>query len=164
MEIRPASSAEFPLLREVERASGEPFREYGMPEIADDEPMPEAELARLRVWVAADPGPVAWIGVAELDGAAHVAQVSVHPSHARRGIGARLLDHVEEWAARRGLSGLTLTTFRDIPWNEPYYRRLGFTEVTEPPPGLRAVVAAEAAHGLDPAKRICLRRPLRRPS
>ncbi|MFI9008036.1 GNAT family N-acetyltransferase [Actinosynnema sp. NPDC053489] len=163
MDLRPARPDELPLLPPIERASGEPFRDHGMPEIADDEPMPLSTLARLHVWVAADPRPVAWIAVEPVDGAAHVEQVCVHPDHARRGIGAALLDHVGRWAAARGLTALTLTTFRDIPWNGPYYRRLGFHEVVDPSPGLAAVVAAEAARGLDPATRVCLRRPLPRP-
>ncbi|MFE2754192.1 GNAT family N-acetyltransferase [Actinosynnema sp. NPDC059335] len=159
MEIRTARPDDLPLLPPIERASGEPFRDIGMPEIADDDPMPLDALRRLHVWVAADPHPVAWAAVRELDGAAHVEQISVHPDHARRGIGAALLDHVGHWAAARGLTALTLTTFRDVPWNAPYYRRLGFDEVAEPSPGLAAVVAAEAARGLDPAGRVCLRRP-----
>ncbi|ROP41605.1 GNAT family N-acetyltransferase [Saccharothrix texasensis] len=163
MDFRPALPDELPLLPPIERACGEPFRDFGMPEIADDDPMPVSALARLHVWVAADPDPVAWIAVEVLteDRAAHVEQVCVHPDHARRGIGAALLDHVERWAAARGLAALTLTTFRDIPWNAPYYRRLGFREVAVLSPGLTAVVAAEAARGLDPATRVCLRRPLR---
>ena len=80
--------------------------------------------------------------------------------HARRGIGAALLDHVGRWAVSRGLDALTLTTFRDIPWNAPYYHRLGFHEVVDLSPGLAAVVAAAAARGLDPATRVCLRRAL----
>ncbi|MDQ2585566.1 GNAT family N-acetyltransferase [Saccharothrix yanglingensis] len=162
MDIRPARPDELPLLPEVERASGEPFRDHGMPEVADDDPMPLSTLEHLRVWVAVDPHPVAWVAVAEVEGAAHVEQVSVYPGHARRGIGAALLDEVGRWAAERGLTALTLTTFRDIPWNAPYYRRLGFREVTDPSPGLRAVVAAEAARGLDPDTRVCLHRPLGR--
>ncbi|MEU4804464.1 GNAT family N-acetyltransferase [Actinosynnema sp. NPDC023587] len=158
MDIRPARPDEFPLLQRIEDASGAPFRDFGMPEIADDDHLPLDELARSHVWVAADPGPVAWIAVVELDGHAHVEQVSVHPDHARRGIGARLLDHVQEWAAGRGLAGLTLTTFRDIPWNAPYYERLGFREVAELSPALAAVVAEEARRGLDPVKRVCLHR------
>lgn len=162
MHLRPARPDELPLLPPIERASGEPFRDFGMPGIADDDPLPLSALRHLRVWVAADPHPVAWVAVQEVDGAAHVEQISVHPDHARRGIGAALLDHVGGWAAARGLSALTLTTFRDIPWNGPYYLRLGFTEVADPSPGLRAVVAAETARGLDPAARVCLSRPSRR--
>ncbi|RKT56271.1 GNAT family N-acetyltransferase [Saccharothrix australiensis] len=158
MQIRPALPAEFPTLQAIEVASGEPFRAHGMPDIADDDPMPLDVLRGLHVWVAADPEPVAWIAAEPVDGYAHVEQVSVHPDHARRGIGAALLDHVQDWAAARGLRGLTLTTFRAIPWNAPYYERLGFREVAEPTPGLAAIVAAEAARGLDPAERVCLRR------
>lgn len=161
MDIRTARPDELALLPAVERASGEPFRDFGMPGIADDDPMPLEVLRRLHVWVAGDPHPVGWVAVEVVDGAAHVEQISVHPDHARRGIGAALLDHVERWAATRDLEGLTLTTFRDIPWNGPYYRRLGFAEVTDPSPGLRAMVAAEAARGLDPATRVCMNRPLR---
>ncbi|MBW4721226.1 GNAT family N-acetyltransferase [Saccharothrix sp. SC076] len=127
-----------------------------MPEIADDDPMSVDVMRGLHVWVAADPGPVAWIAAEPVAGFAHVEQVSVHPDHARRGIGAALLDHVESWARERGLAGLTLTTFRDIPWNAPYYRRLGFTDVDEPSPALAAIVAEEAARGLDPARRVCM--------
>lgn len=162
MDIRTARPDELPLLPGIERASGEPFRDVGMPEIADDDPMPLETLRRLHVWVAADPHPVAWVAVEVVDGAAHVEQISVHPDHARRGIGAALLDHVGQWAAGQRLDALTLTTFRDVPWNGPYYRRLGFEEVTDLPPGLRAVVEAETARGLDPATRLCLRRPLDR--
>ncbi len=158
MDIRPARTDEFPLLQDIETASGEPFRAFGMADIADDDPMPLDVLRGLHVWVAADPDPVAWVAAEPVDGYAHIEQVSVHPDHAHPGIGARLLDHVDRWAAGRGLRGLTLTTFRDIPWNAPYYERLGFQEVTSPTPALRAIVEAEAARGLDPARRVCLRR------
>ncbi|NUT97900.1 MAG: GNAT family N-acetyltransferase [Saccharothrix sp.] len=161
MHLRPARPDELPLLQEIENASGEPFRDIGMPEIADDDPMPLDALRHAHVWVAADPDPVAWVAAVEVDGHAHVEQISVHPDHARRGIGAALLDHVETWATARGLAGLTLTTFRDVPWNAPYYERLGFREVTALSPGLAEIVATEAARGLDPATRVCLKRGLR---
>ncbi len=47
-----------------------------------------------------------------------------------------------------------LTTFRDVPWNMPFYARLGFDEVApnELTPALRAVLADEARRGLDPAR------------
>jgi GNAT superfamily N-acetyltransferase len=166
VEIRTARPDELVGLQQIENASGELFREIGMPEIADDDPLPLHVLAHLQalgqVWVATDPEPVAWIAVEEVDGCAHVEQVSVHPDHARHGVGRRLIDHVDTWSSARGLAALTLTTFRHVPWNGPYYERLGFQLVTELTPGLAAVVARETAHGLDPATRTCLRRDHRR--
>ena len=166
MRIRTADRDELPLLRTIEAASGEPFREIGMAGIADDPPMPLDGLAAFqragRAWVAADPGPIAFALAEPLDGAAHIAQISVHPDHARKRIGSRLLDHVASWAADRDLAALTLTTFRSVPWNAPYYRRLGFRELPadEITPGLARVVANETTHGLDPAQRVCMRRDL----
>jgi GNAT superfamily N-acetyltransferase len=162
VEIRIARPDELEDLQRVEDASGELFRGIGMPEIADGDPLPLDVLAHLQalgqVWVAADPEPVAWIAAAEVDGCAHVEQVSVHPNHSRRGVGRLLIDHVDAWSRSRGHAGLTLTTFRDVPWNGPYYERLGFRQVTELTPGLVEIVAREAGHGLDPATRTCLRR------
>ena len=53
------------------------------------------------------------------------------------------------WARASGLAAVTLTTFRDVPWNAPFYRRVGFEVVDDPTPGLAAVRAAERAEGLD---------------
>ncbi|WP_231929553.1 hypothetical protein [Micromonospora inositola] len=64
------------------------------------------------------------------------------------------------WAADQGLPALTLTTFRNVPWNGPYYARCGFRELTgaQVTPGLTELLAAEAAMGLDPAERVAMRR------
>ena len=103
-----------------------------MPEIARDDPGSVAELepfrAGGRAWVAvdADDRPVAYLISAVVDGCAHIEQVSVAPAHARRGLGAALVDHLAAVAAAEGRAALTLTTFRDVPWNAPYYERLGF--------------------------------------
>jgi GNAT superfamily N-acetyltransferase len=96
-----------------------------------------------------------------VDECAHIEQVSVRPDHAGQGIGRALIDHVGAWASGQGLRALTLTTFRAVPWNAPYYERLGFTEPPGgPAPGLAAIMAAETAAGLDPATRVCMRRPI----
>jgi ribosomal protein S18 acetylase RimI-like enzyme len=113
-----------------------------------------------------DPGPVAAGPDPRRphERAAHIEQISVDPAYARRGLGRRLLDHVGEEARRRGLDALTLTTFRDVPWNAPYYERCGFRVLRdgEIGLGLRRVRDAEAAHGLDPTLRVCMRRELDR--
>jgi GNAT superfamily N-acetyltransferase len=73
--------------------------------------------------------PVGFLLASVGSGRAHVEQVSVDPGHAGRGIGAGLIEHLGDWAADRRLQELTLTTFADVPWNAPYYRRLGFRVV-----------------------------------
>jgi GNAT superfamily N-acetyltransferase len=93
---------------------------------------------------------------------AHIEQVSVDPRFGRRRLGARLIDHVAAEARGRGLAALTLTTFRDVAWNAPYYERCGFRVLADDElgPGLRRVRADEASHGLDPAGRVCMRREI----
>ncbi|MFJ6647784.1 GNAT family N-acetyltransferase [Streptomyces sp. NPDC091290] len=166
MRIRPILPSELPVLQEIERAAGEVFREIGMAEIADDEPFPVDVLERYRRagrnWVACDEAgrPVGYLVAEPADGGLHVEQVSVHPDAARRGVGRALLAYAGERAREEGLSGLTLTAFADVPWNAPYYGRLGFHVVPEDrlTPGLRAIRAREAELGLDRWPRVCMRR------
>lgn len=132
MIIRSAEPADLPRLQAIETAAGEIFRTVGMDAIADDAPPTIAELERFRraghAWVAAeDTGTVVAYLVAEaVDGAFHIEQVTVHPDAARRGVGQTLIACAADCARDQGLTGLTLTTFADVPWNAPYYERLGF--------------------------------------
>ncbi|KUH40577.1 MULTISPECIES: GNAT family N-acetyltransferase [Streptomyces] len=169
MRIRPARHADLPRLQDVERAAGEPFRALGMDAVADDDPPPLTTLeeyrAAGRALVAEEGGPaLAYLLWDDVDGAAHVEQVSVHPDAARRGLGRALIEELAADTAARGVPALTLTTFRDVPWNAPYYARIGFrvlaaAELTH---GLRGIRHAEAAHGLDRWPRVCMRRDLPR--
>ncbi|MFI8890075.1 GNAT family N-acetyltransferase [Streptomyces paradoxus] len=168
MRIRPATPAELPALQDIERAAGAPFRDLGMPEIADDEPPALDVLEHYRragrCWVASDAQdrPVAYLLAESVDGALHIEQVSVHPRAARRGVGRALLAHAADRAREEGLTDLTLTTFTEVPWNAPYYERLGFRPLPEADltPGLRAIRATEAGLGLDRWPRVCMRKPL----
>ena len=137
-----------------------------MPEVADDEPFSIAELGeyaeRGQAWVLADADdrPIGYVLVDLVGACAHIEQVSVHPDHHRQGYGRQLIDHVVAWAREQGMPAVTLTTFRDVPWNAPYYERCGFRTLAESEltPELAAVRAREAAHGLDPDTRVCMRR------
>ncbi|MFI9415870.1 GNAT family N-acetyltransferase [Streptomyces werraensis] len=174
MRIRPAVPADLPALQDVERTAGAPFRDLGMPEIADDDPPALDELERYRkagrCWVAAeedgagDGRPVGYLIAEPVDGALHVEQVSVHPDAARRGVGRALLAHAARHAREEGWTALTLTTFADVPWNAPYYARLGFRTLAECEltPGLHRIRAEESAHGLDHWPRVCMRLELPR--
>lgn len=165
--VRAARDEDLPALREIERAAGERYREFGLDHVADDEPASIEVLAGYadggRAWVAVGDGdPVGYILVDEVDGAAHIEQVSVLPDHQGRGLGRVLVDRAAQWAKDRAMKALTLTTFGHIPWNCPLYEHLGFRVLADDElgPGLRAVRASEAAHGLDPALRVVMRREL----
>lgn len=70
--------------------------------------------------------------VLEERGTAHLQQLSVDPAHGRRGLGAALVDVCCRQARRLGYRQLTLTTFRNVPYNAPWYARLGFLIIDEP--------------------------------
>ncbi len=166
VRVRRATAGDGPALRDLERRAGARFAEIGMAEVAADEPASLEHLAgvaadgRSAVAVASVGEVIGYVLVDRVDGAAHVEQVSVDPAHQGRGVGRALLGWVEDWARGEGCRALTLTTFRDVPWNAPLYAHLGFGEVApdEIGPGLAAVVSEEAAHGLDPSARVCMRR------
>ncbi len=165
MVIRAARPSEYARLREIERRAGELFRGIGMPEIADDEPPSADHLASgAALYVATDDAdqPVGYALVELVDGHAHLEQLSVVPEHGRQGIGQALLRAVEDWARARGDEEVTLTTFRDVAFNAPFYAKHGFTTLVDGDltDGLRAVVAREAADGLDITIRVVMSRPL----
>jgi GNAT superfamily N-acetyltransferase len=96
-----------------------------------------------------------------VDGTAYLAALAVLPSDMRTGVGSRLLERACEWARGQGYPAMTLTTFRDVPWNAPFYAKRGFAEVLAPTPGLAAVRERERSLGLDEAgPRLVMRREL----
>jgi N-acetylglutamate synthase-like GNAT family acetyltransferase len=101
----------------------------------------------------------AHVRVIERD-AAHLEEIDVDPQHGRQGLGTRLVLHVCDWAAGNGYESVTLTTFRDVQWNMPFYARLGFETVpnAQLTPSLRSVVEDETRRGLDPTRRVAMRR------
>ncbi len=166
MRIRRPGRDELEVLRSIERDPARAFDAIGMPEIAADEPLPlevlEAFQAAGRAWVAVDGQdfPLAYLLSDVIDACAHIEQVSVRATSARRGLGAELIEHLAALARDEGRPALTLTTFREVPWNAAYYRRLGFV-VVEPAdqgPQLRALVAHEAASIPSDAPRVAMRR------
>lgn len=172
-DVRLATEADIPLLGDIERSAGEVFRQVGLEAVADDEPMPEEVLRGYanagQVWVAvADRNVVvgflacfpiaqqdtrqAW-GRGEhgpdVDAFLHIAELSVHSAHQKRGLGRRLLETMfaevqarprvlatgftgdERWqrGARVLIRGFSLTTYRHLAFNKAFYERMGFSEV-----------------------------------
>ena len=158
--IRPARPFEIEAVREIERASAQRFLGL-MDAIAADEPTPAPILARRIIdggLLVAEAGAtiVGFVMFRPLEGGLYVEQLDVLPALAGRRIGATLLDAV---AGRAGGGDLTLSTFRDVPWNAPYYARLGFEIVRDLTPGMAAIRAEHLARGLDEDARVFMRRP-----
>ncbi|MBJ2065755.1 GNAT family N-acetyltransferase [Serratia odorifera] len=165
LNIRLAQSSDIAQLIAVERSAATLFRQ--LPQwafIADAEGMPaerHAEfIARQHQWLAQDGAQiVGFVAVQPHDANWHIAELSVAAAHQRCGIGRQLLTHLIDQARLAGVTQLTLTTFRTVPWNAPYYRSLGFEilathELSE---ALRSQMAGEAEHGLPLGSRCAMK-------
>jgi len=161
--IRLARPDELEALSTIEDRAGEIYAEAGLPADLDGLPLDafHAALNERLLWVVADPADVAvafalcW----RRPDALHLRELDVDPEHMRRGLGRRLIEHVREQAAAEGRAWVTLTTFAEVPWNAPLYRRYGFVEVAAPmqPPWLAEIRDDERAHGLDRWPRVAMR-------
>ena len=163
--IVPARQHDLPLLPAIELAAARMLTGHA-PSSVLGETTTQFELRAAwrqgRLWVAlADDVPVGFAHVVVHEaGVAHLEELDVHPAHGRRGLGRRLVATVCAWAAERGYHAVTLTTFRDVPWNLPFYESCGFSVVppAEMSHALRSVVIDEWRRGLDPKRRVVMRR------
>jgi len=163
--VRPAAADELGVLPAIEREAGGRFAAIAsladVPEVLMPPGALADALARGQVWVAVAPnGTVVGFAYADLiDGAVHLEELDVLEAFGRRGLGRALVAAVIADARRRGLTAVTLTTFRDVPWNAPFYARLGFRILPADAltPGLTAIFALEAARGLPRELRVVMR-------
>lgn len=162
--IELAEPGDLAALPRIEREAASRFVGWTFPlgVLEEETPIEEFLAAQRagRLWVARlDSGEV--VGFAQVEwvgGQPHLEELDVHPAYGRQGIGTALVQTVQRWARASGFSTITLTAFRDVPWNAPFYARVGFR--TLPPHALsaelQAVVAEEAGRGLGPATRVVM--------
>ena len=135
--LRAATAADDAAVQQVEVQAAQRFALVDLAFIAECPPLPQQRLAEFRavqglhVLTCAD-AVVAVVAHEMLEGAGYLAELDVHPEHAGQRLGLRLLDFVEAWTQQRGGRAVWLTTFRDVPWNGPYYRRAGYEERLPP--------------------------------
>ncbi len=124
---------ELSLLPSLEAAADTAFEQLGIGPLPGPSTVEEFGAA-LVVLVAGDP-PVGLCRIDAIPGpdratpGAHLGQLSVHPDHTDQGIGRALLEAGCDWAAAQGYGEITLATYRDVPWNGPFYASAGFVEV-----------------------------------
>ena len=162
----------------IEQASGEHLRFIPAIELAAASMFPEEDLPRSlryrvtdnvvlrqacearKLWVAltGDGQAVGYAMTDTMDGHAHLHEMDVHPSHARQGLGTRLLAAAMEKARLDEFSHISLVTFRHLPWNAPFYEKRGFSTLPlqKQGPQLRALLAEESDAGLNGLNRIAM--------
>lgn len=89
-------------------------------------------------------------------------QVSVDPKEAGKGVGRKLVRQVIERAKSRKYKAVSLSTFRNVPWNGPFYASMGFVEL-EPEQRTDWMLELERQQSafLDIRERCFMRRPIR---
>ncbi len=99
--------------------------------------------------------PVGYAAMGTVDGLAHLCEIDVLPAEAGKGVGRKLMKACEAWARAKQLPAITLSTFIDVPWNGPWYARLGFERYAPEawPPGHRAIWQGQVESALDTTKR-----------
>ena len=134
--ITRAAADEIPTLVEIDVAAAMLFVDTGL--ISDDgllmhvpEDVFAAGIEARDVFVAREHRgcPIGFTLTSERGGTLFLDQISVHPDHGKQGVGSGLLKRVIEDAKDRGFKRITLSTFRNVAWNAPFYRKAGFKEI-----------------------------------
>jgi len=151
--IRAAAPDDFGRFADIERRADCIYLSLPGFETYNDLPDKPAEAYRSlppgrRLFVAeADGGLSGFIYSVPLGRFAQIEQISVVPEAQRHGIGQALIGAIDAAARLDGHAGLTLATFRDVPWNGPWYARLGFgvMERAEMSPKIRQMAKTDGA-------------------
>ena len=163
--IREARHDDLAALADIERAAAATFASVGIVGDFLDEATSIEELsaarAEGRLWVAVHDERCVGFAIAFTfeDGEAWLDEIDVHPDHGRRGVGRALVASVIAWARRGGSRSLSLTTFRDVAWNAPFYASLGFRELAPErhSDAIRAILEDEKRRNLPMDRRLVMR-------
>ena len=131
--IKLARSEDLSDLKEVELEAAELFSEEDLPSalrsnIIDPNEIEKARREK-RLWLVIEDRSNKIVGFALLtqeDNQIHIKEIDVHPQHGRKGLGTRLFKKIIYWAKDHGYQFITLTTFRHLSWNAPFYQKVGF--------------------------------------
>lgn len=161
--LRAAQIADIFRMQEIERAAVELFRGSELIDIdqtsvasLDDH---EATIRQGLSFVAETEGRIAGFAMGEMHfDDAYLHELDVDPAFGKRGIGAMLVRRFVSGARAKGARAVYLSTFRDPPWNAPFYRKLGFEDVArEDYLRWMSAIEAEQAKFLDVNTRVFMR-------
>jgi GNAT superfamily N-acetyltransferase len=161
-----ASRQHLAALPGIELEAASRFQDWLVPSFVFSESTP-LERFTLRqasghLWVALeDNGRPVGFGMVEPHGSRlWLEELDVLPEHCNHGVGSALVEKIGQWASAAGFHEVVLTTYRDVPWNGPFYAKRGFEML---PSGqldadLEARLREEEARGLASMPRVAMRR------
>ncbi|MFT9063403.1 MAG: GNAT family N-acetyltransferase [Acetobacter persici] len=165
ISVRLARYEDVVLLPEIERSAAQSFTSIpSLAWIADGPCLPvETHMASLEAgtcWVAVTQQgrPVGFLTAERARDRLHILEISVEAEAQARGVGRALLAAARQAAQQGGFQRITLTTCREVPWNAPFYQKIGFEILEERvlEPDLRAALAEEEECGFPPGTRCAM--------
>jgi len=132
--LRSTQVADIFRLQQIERTAAEMFRGSGLIDIdLMSVTSMHDHIACIETGisiVAEIDGRIAGFVIGELHGnVAYLRELDVDPAFQKRGAGATLVLAFADRARADGATATYLSTFRTPPWNAPFYRKLGFSDV-----------------------------------
>ncbi len=170
ISIKLAGSEHLSAIPAIELAASAMFPEADLPVevrylVIENELLQEAQ-SDARLWVALtdERTPVGFAMAGIIDGGAHLDEMDVMPDFGRQGVGTRLVRTIIDWARLGDYPVLTLITFRHLPWNAPFYERMGFEAMATSELGeeLSKLLQEDGDAGIDVHKRVCMKLDLTR--
>ena len=167
--IRLAVPEDAQLLPAIETSAAQVFRlidELSL--LAESLPMSIERHSQLiavsTCWVALDAEnrPQGFLSAEHHGNDLHIYELSVMQSMQGQGTGRRLIEAAMDYARSTRLSFVTLTTFTNVPWNAPFYSRMGFqTKATKDlDQRLAAILSEEYKYGFAPKSRCAMAWPV----
>lgn len=170
LSIIDAGIGDIEVLQAIEASAAQLFLESPYPELAGFEPFDhERYITHLKLGdpvflglVETETGQFTKAGFAvagPLAGGLHLFELSVHTDWQGMGLGGHLLHHLQRRALQCGFGQITLTTYRSLPWNGPFYERMGFSylETSQQPPEIYDLLQREIASGANAEDRCAMR-------
>jgi len=135
-EIRLANLNDLPEVKEIELEAAHRFDGSGLLDAITDadqnvctfDPDKLRELtAKQQVWVVCLDNKTVGFAICSIFGnRVFLEEIDVMMAHGRRGLATRLIRTACSWAKEKGLVAMDLATFEEVPWNAPFYKKLGF--------------------------------------
>jgi GNAT superfamily N-acetyltransferase len=158
-----ATSAHLSQLANIELAAATRFVGWDVPASAFTEASPlKSLLVGQRcglLWVAADGARVIGFAMASDVGEQLILEeIDVLPECSSQGVGSELIEAVMREAGDRGCSHVYLSTYRDVPWNAPWYLRRRFEFADDDDSLGQALLSHDEERGFATMPRVALRR------